>query len=533
VPGEAARSDRCHRAGGETLTYERGAAFDGAPATLALARLLDAVGEERAHDLLDEILDGMSVVDLAALESDWRDTWARPKQLYPDTGWSSAGQLMGRGTGKTLTNSKFVNIEVEEGRASRICLMAQDEENCVKLQVTGDSGLIATAPPWFKPIWHISDMELIWPNGAKAIVRTPEVPGKIRGPEFDLSWICEIQSWPVVTRDEALMNVLLATRIGRARIIWDATAKRRHPILRKLMKNAADNPSKHILVIGSTHENRLNLAAGYIEALNTAIGGTQQGDEELHGKMSLDAEGATVKDEVWIERNRRAPPDRVVRRVLSADPAVTTNKGSDNTGIIEGALSVDGKALIEVDHTGKHAPEVWGSLLLTRYIAGQCDLIVVETNKGGDLLVRNIRACVDAHNAESPHRKLHVVVIGKKERAPGHIPGVVHVREIFSRGEKADRAKPLSTAYEKDRVCHVGKFPELEDVLTTWEPVPGARSPDRLDAEVALVDELLGLTIDEPDPKAGVTGVVEANKRIVAPRAPDVSRFRGGRGRRL
>jgi hypothetical protein len=38
---------------------------------------------------------------------------------------------------------------------------------------------------------------------------------------------------------EAWMNIQLSTRLGLARIVWDATAKRRHPLLTKLIKEAA------------------------------------------------------------------------------------------------------------------------------------------------------------------------------------------------------------------------------------------------------------------------------------------------------
>ena len=482
------------------------------PAQLIARELVSKYGPEQAHVELDAFLDSQSVVDLAAHEHDWREMWARPKQLPPPTEWKSWGFLTGRGFGKTLAVSRFVNAEVEEGRATSICLLAQDEDNAIKLQVTGPSGLIATAPPWFRPVWHVSDLELVWPNGAKAYVRTPEVPGKIRGFDYDLSWLTELQSWPTVTRDEALMNVRVATRIGEARIVWDATAKRRHPLLKKLLKSSEADPSVHVIVRGSTHENADNLAKGYIANIEAEIGGTQQGEEELHGTMSSDVDGATVKDP-WIETNRRLMPSKLVRRVISADPAVTSRTGSDHTGIIDAGLSVDGKALILGDHTGKHTPEVWGSLILDLYVEGRCDLVIVETNKGGDLLTRNLRACADG-------RGLTIVVIGREETAPGHHPGVVHVREIYSRGEKADRARPLSTAYEKGRVCHVGTFTDLEETLTTWEPTPGARSPDRLDATVAAVVELLGLANNTPDPKGAFTGIAELAAQVTqAPRS--------------
>lgn len=495
---------------------------DLSPAQNIARKLVALHGLEQAHVELDAFLDSQSIVELTAHEYDWRGTWARPKQLPPLGDWKSWGFLCGRRFGKTIAVSKFVNAEVEAGRATSICLMAQDEDNAIKLLVTGLSGLVATAPPWFRPVWDVTDLELTWPNGAKAYVRTPERPHKIRGFDYDLAWVTEIQSWPPATRDAAYMNLRLALSVGLARLLWDATAQSRHPLLKKLLKASKEDPSAHVIVTGSSYENADNLAVGFIAEMEKEIGGTRQGDEELHGIMSTDAEGTTAKEE-WITRNRRTVAGPIVRRVLGADPAVTSRAGSDNTGIIDGGLSVDGKAMILGDHSGKHTPEAWAAIVLDLYVEGRCDLVIVETNKGGDLLVRNLRAAAS-------ERALSVVVIGKEERAPGHQSSVVHVREIFSRGEKADRARPLSTALEKDRVVFVGKFPELETVLTDWEPTPGARSPDRLDATVSVVTELLGLSSNAPDPAAGFRGIGRAQASLDSParNRSNVARLLGG-----
>ncbi len=43
--------------------------------------------------------------------------------------------------------------------------------------------------------------------------------------------------------------------------------------------------------------------------------------------------------------------------------------------------------------------------------------------------------------------------------------------------------------YEQGRIHHVGFFPDVEDQLCEW--VPGDRSPDRLDALVWAITELM------------------------------------------
>lgn len=470
------------------------------------------------------MLGELQVADLAALAHDWRNFWARPKQVPPATEWISWGNLTGRGFGKTRSVSEFVNDEVRAGRATLIALGAQDEANSVSIQVLGPSGLVATAPPWFKPVWHASAMELVWPNGAKAYVRTPEVPGKIRGLEYYLSWITELQSWPASTREEAYDNFRISTRLGYARIVWDATPKKRHPVLLRLLEDAERDPHRHLVVRGTTHENTANLGRGYVEELERKYGGTQRGREELLGEMLEETDNAIAHQD-WIDANRRPMPDRLIRTGIGIDPAVTSKKSSDRTGIIVAGLGVDGHAYVLEDRSGKHEAPQWAAIVLDVYVERRCDVVIVETNKGGALLTQNLRAA-------ARERSLNVVVIGENER-PAHVPGTIYVKEVYSKGEKADRARPLSTAYERGRVHHVigADLVSLEETLTTWEPTPGARSPDDLDAETHIVGELLGLRHEEVDPTVGFKGIARMGNALErGPRRGSLSTVLGGTG---
>lgn len=478
------------------------------------ADLVARFGQQGAHAAIDEVFDALSSVEGAALYYDW-SLWGRPKQI-PSGSWSTWGYLTGRGFGKTLGISRFINSEVEAGRSRIIGLAAQDEANCIALQIMGPSGLIATAPPWHRPLWEATAMQLVWPNGAKAIVRTPEVPGKIRGFDYDLAWLTELQSWPTATREESLMNFRIATRIGLARTIWDATPKRRHPLLRKLLAEHEIDPVRHVVVRGSTHENAINLAAGYIEERERELGGTIQGREELEGEMLSESESALVRQE-WIDNARRPKPDAFKRSVLAIDPAITERKGSDTTGMIHAGLGIDDQVYVLRDDSGKMSPAAWAALALKRYVEGRIDLIVAETNKGGDLITQNLRAAAS-------DRGLRVVVVGKDER-PRHVGSVVYVKEVFARGAKEDRASPAATAYERGRVSHArgADLSALEDTITSWEPGGGMASPGDLDALAHAVNELLGLTSNKPVAANQMIGLDAIRAEIARPiKAPSI-----------
>jgi phage terminase large subunit-like protein len=472
----------------------------------------------------------LSVVERAAVALDW-SFWSRSKQRPPAGAWRTWGFLTGRGFGKTVSVSKFINAEVAQGRAKLLCLCAQDEQSAVDLQVNGPSGLIATASPFFRPQWEASALQLVWPNGARAYVRTPEVPGKIRGLEYHLSWISELQSWPNATRVEAMDMVLVSTRLGYARVVWDATPKKRHPLLKDLLARHDAAPETHVIVRGTTHENAANLGEGYVSELERKFGGTARGREELLGEMLEDSEFSLVK-QAWIDDTRRGAPARYTRRVVSIDPAVTNRKGSDTTGIVEVGLGPDGQAYVLTDRSGKYDVGKWADIALEIYTRHGCDLVIAETNKGGQLVTQNLRAL-------AKERGLEVVVIGKDER-PIARAGKVFVKEVYARGAKEDRAEPVATAYERKRVSHVigADLVSLEDTLTTWEPAPNVDSPGDLDALVHAVVELLDLANATPDPAAGFVGIEAVAKQIVAPPRPTslahvFSAPFGGRGDRL
>jgi phage terminase large subunit-like protein len=464
------------------------------------------VSPELAPRLIKTAWRKLSIQDRAAITADW-SFWCRVKQSAPVNDWKTWGFLTGRGFGKTIAISKYINDEIQAGNATLICLAAQDEQSAVDIQVAGPSGLIATAPPWFRPKWEATGLQVVWPNGARAYVRTPEVPGKIRGLEYHLAWISELQSWPNSTREEAFDNVFLSTRLGYARVCWDATPKRRHPLLKALLTRHAADPSLHHVVRGTTHENAANLGKGYVSELERRFAGTLRGREELLGEILDESEFSLVK-QIWIDESRRPEPSQLKYSAVSIDPAVSDRKGSDTTGLIYAGLGYDGQGYVFANATGKYQPDKWCGIALDWYVDRRVDVLIAETNKGGALVTQQVRSLGQT-------RGLETIVIGKDER-PRHQPGKVFVKEVYARGAKQERAEPVATAYERRRISHVigADLESLENTLTTWEPKQGEDSPGDLDALVHAMVELLGLNKNELDPAVAFRGIGEVAKQI-------------------
>jgi phage terminase large subunit-like protein len=138
--------------------------------------------------------DDFAAVLLTEIETGWPAT-ARPSQLAPPDPWAIWLILAGRGWGKTRTGAEFVLSRVLAGAAERIALVAPTAADARDVMVEGQSGILAVAPPWFRPVYEPSKRRLTFPNGATATTFSAEEADRLRGPQHDLAWCDEIAAW--------------------------------------------------------------------------------------------------------------------------------------------------------------------------------------------------------------------------------------------------------------------------------------------------------------------------------------------------
>ena len=226
-------------------------------------------------------------------------------------------------------------------------------------------------------------------------------------------------------------------------------------------RTALRRPESYQALRINPDDNRENLPASYL-AETLANLPERQKRRFLLGEWSDDTEGALWTEEM-IDRERvlRAPDD-LARIVIGVDPAVTSNSTSDHTGIVAAAIGPDGRYYILKDASCRTSPLEWAKLVTELYHELDADLVVGEVNNGGDLIESLLRQF-------SPDIAFHAV------RA--------------SRG-KILRAEPAAALYERRKVCHVGRFPDLEEQMLSYSPLHSANSPDRLDALVWVLAEL-------------------------------------------
>jgi phage terminase large subunit-like protein len=218
-----------------------------------------------------------------------------------------------------------------------------------------------------------------------------------------------------------------------------------------------------VLLQASTTDNRF-LPANYLER----IAGFTGIYRERYVKGEWIAISGGLFDPAWIKAG--VPPkhyangtlqDNLQRVVVAVDPAVTAEKGSDETGIVVAGTDPSGQGYVLADLSGRMAPHIWAERVVSAYHEFKADRIVAEVNNGGDLVERTIRS-VDSN--------------------------VAYHSVTASRG-KITRAEPVANLYGMGKVNHVADFPELVSQMIGYDGK--GSSPDRLDALVWALSDLM------------------------------------------
>ena len=361
---------------------------------------------------------------------------------------------------------------------ARIALIGPTAADCRDTIVEGQSGMLSILHADCIRDWNRSLGELILWNGTRYKTFSAEEPDRLRGPQHHRVLCDELASWQY---PETFDQMMFGLRLGdNPQCVVTTTPK---PT--SLMRQLAKRKDGVFITFGRTEDNRDNLPAGQLAYLLDKYGGTRLGRQELDAELLDDMPGALWKrSDIDSTRVNVAP--EMSRVVVAIDPAVSTNEGSDETGIVAAGKGIDGRWYVLADKSGRYTPDQWGRVAVGLYHAFKADRIIGEVNNGGDLIEANLRS-VDLN------------VSYKSVRA--------------SRG-KAIRAEPVAALYEQHKVSHVGSFPTLEDqqclFTSDYDRTKMKYSPDRMDA---LVWALTELAVDV-SPWQGYVEFVEQEKRL-------------------
>lgn len=220
--------------------------------------------------------------------------------------------------------------------------------------------------------------------------------------------------------------------------------------------------------VANPQDNAENLDPAYIAGLQLMPKAKRA--RFFEGKFSGDSSDAlwtraVIDNARLFVRNETDLPD-FKRVVVAIDPAISSETGSNETGIIVAAIDGSGQGYVLSDGSGVYKPDEWARSAIHLYHYYRADRIVAEANQGGEMVTEVIHA----QNPDVP------VTLVKASRG------------------KYVRAEPVAALYARGRIRHVGEFTELEDQMCVFtadfDRKQEGYSPDRLDALVWGITEL-------------------------------------------
>lgn len=402
----------------------------------------------------------LALAPVSTLEAiKWRSAWkktARPTQWRPPGNWFAWMILAGRGWGKTRTGAEQLGWWAWQDPGTFNHVVAATAGDLRKTVFEGPSGLVRVIPPELIASYNKSLFEIVLVNGSKISGFSAEEPDRLRGPQCHKAWCDELAAWAY---PETFDQLLFGLRLGADPRVIVTTTPRPTPIIKELLARKDTHVTK-----GSTFENEANLAKTFLETLQAKYAGTRLGRQELEAEILDDTKGALWNYAMLDScRIKQIDLSEFVEIVVGVDPAMTSNKESDETGIVVAGKRVDGTGVVLADKTmAQAAPGEWATEAIRAYHQYGANRVVVEVNNGGEL------------------------VTDLFQRIDPQVP----VRSVRASVGKYARAEPIALLYEQGKVKHLGVLAALESQLCTFVPGQSLKSPDRLDALVWALTSL-------------------------------------------
>lgn len=386
---------------------------------------------------------------------------ARPNQLAPPGMWNIWMILAGRGFGKTRSAAETIKKWATAGEYKRIALISNTIQEARQVMVEGESGLLSISDENEKLEFYPSRRLLRWPNGSVATLYGAENYEQLRGPQFDAAWIDEFAKFQ--HPKETFEQLSFSLRLGKNPKTILTTTPRPIQFIKDIMKR-----DDVITTRGTSLENLQNLSPTFVKQLEY-LKGTRLEAQEIYAEI-IDSKQNTMWSWEDMEKCYKNPPHFLKHIIIGVDPAMTSNKNSDETGIIVAGMDGFGKAYVLEDLSISATPEVWGNRIADAYLKYHAQLVVIERNAGGDLLENLLKSI-------NPEMK---------------------IKPVYACTSKISRAEPIAILYQKNMIFHAKQFQKLEMQMATYEPK--SKSPDRLDALVWGMTELFNLSKSSKTP---------------------------------
>jgi len=405
------------------------------------------------------------------------DVFYWDKQVIPQDGWLYYLLLGGRGSGKSETLWHEIAKRLMRGDPGLMAVSASyDDMHDVLVP-----SVLSQFPEDSPAVFNFQKKIITAPNGNSISLKSAE-KGIIKGRNITTCFIDELsECWSSSDLEKQLNYFRILDgniRKGNAQIIA-ASNPETSPIFRHWADMHADNPKQVRIIESSIYDNP------YLDPIKKAAyikqwKGTRYERMQLLGKMDWSADGALWTQEM-INNTRvfsKKPDANLTDHVeainkngyghfknpfhfftqfaIAVDPAMSVSERSDETGIMIGALGMDGHVYILEDLSNKLVPDDIAGTIQKAFDRYGNMPVIVEVNQGGmfvsDCLKTRFR------NVDALIKDVHV-----------------------SQG-KLTRAQPATILWDKKQ-CHiVGFMPKLERQMIYYTGDASQKSPDRFNS---------------------------------------------------
>ncbi len=383
---------------------------------------------------------------------------ARPSQCPPNGHWRTWMFMGGRGAGKTRSGAEWVRWSAMHAGCKRIALVGPSLHDVREVMIGGESGLTNLRSLEPRPNYEVSRRRLLFSNGAEAFAFSAEDPDSLRGPQFDAAWCDEAAVWP---NGSAVWDTLqMALRLGENPRAVVTTTPRPVPLIRRLNADPYT-----VITHAATEENAGNLARGFVAAMLHAYGDSVLARQELGGELVDDLPGALFRRSDIEAARVLAAPEMLDDLVVAIDPPASSGPKSNHCGIIAAARK--GRQFFVLADASEQGlrPSDWAARAVALAETLGARSIIAEANQGGEMVRETLLTARANITVELVHAHL----------------------------SKASRAKPIAVRYQRGEISHVGVFARLEDEMCCFGADDMRASPDRVDALVWALSNLMDI----------------------------------------
>ncbi|MEM7046038.1 MAG: PBSX family phage terminase large subunit [Pseudomonadota bacterium] len=360
----------------------------------------------------------------------------------------------GRGSGKSWDAAqRLIHRCIQESRTNAVCIREVQQSIRDSSKRLLEMTISALGVGHFFEVQHD---RIMTPGGGQIVfkgMRGNTAEGIKSLESMDIAWVDEAQQ--LSSRSLELLLPTIRTRGSELWFNWNPRLQT-DPVDRMFRGKAA---AKNALVVQANYDaNPFFPPELEEERLRSCEADPVRYAHIWEGAYEPIAVGA-IWDPQTIEDHRvPSPPQDLGRIVVAVDPAISSDEGANEHGIVVVGMGTDDRAYVLDDLSATGKPDVWGERAVAAYDKWGADAVVIEVNQGGEM-------------GESVLRSF-------RRSLP--------IRPVRARHGKHVRAEPIAAQYKLGAVCHVGTYPDLEAQMCqmTLGGFEGHGSPDRVDALV-------------------------------------------------